>query len=41
MIFYPKSLLNGSPILSSAKFQVYLEAITNIKYKAPLIGLQK
>ena len=36
MIFYPKSLLNGSPIVSSAKFQVYLEAITNIKYKARL-----
>ena len=36
MIFYPKSLLNGSHIVSSAKFQVYLEAITNIKYKARL-----
>lgn len=36
MIFYPKSLLNGSPIVSPAKFQVYLEVITNIKYKAPL-----
>ena len=38
MVFYPKSLLNGSPIVSPAKCQVYLEITTNVKYKA-YIGL--